>query len=165
MVCREVNPHAMLILMTDALIIFFAVVPMYVAIAVAVFRVLTLHEKKHHGKHIISVLVSGLLGLWLSQLFKVMIAHPRPPVLDALFTPGDLYSFPSGHATVMFALAFSLYGFDRKGGKVLLVLAAVTGVARVLAGVHFWYDILGGVCIGAGVASLVYYALRVVRKD
>jgi undecaprenyl-diphosphatase len=154
----------MLIFMADVLIIFFAVVPVYVAILFAVVRVLTLHEKKHHGKHIISVLISGLLGLWLSQLFKVMLAHPRPDVLGALFTPGDLYSFPSGHATVMFALAFSLYGFDKNGGKILLVLAILTGIARVLAGVHFWYDILGGVCIGAGVASLVYFVLRTIRK-
>ena len=53
-----------------------------------------------------------------------------------------------------------MYGFDKKPAHILFALAAITGAARVLSGVHYWYDILGGFVIGAGVASIVYILVR-----
>lgn len=143
----------------STLVIFFAAYPIYIASLYAVIHVLLRHEKRHHVTHIASVFLSGLIAFFISRTLKVFIDHPRPDLLHALFVPEDVYSFPSGHATYMFALAFALYGFDKKGGVVLFVLAAVTGLARVLAGVHYWYDIVGGLFIGAGVASVVHVAL------
>jgi undecaprenyl-diphosphatase len=58
-------------------------------------------------------------------------------------------SFPSGHATVMFALAFSLFFTNIRWGFVYLFLAMVSSLARVVVGVHFPLDIIGGMLVGA----------------
>lgn len=158
------SPCGIMVRMINELILFFAVYPAYIASSYAVIHVLIKHEKKHHLKHIVAVIGSAILGWVVSVLLKNTIMHPRPSLEESLFVPGDVFSFPSGHATFMFALAFAMYGFDRRAGVVLLLLAAATGLARVLSGVHYWYDILGGVFIGAGVASIVYFVLTALGK-
>jgi undecaprenyl-diphosphatase len=132
----------------NLLIIFCAEVLIFIAGAYAVVRVYFKHEKKHHIRHIVMVLGTAVLSWVVAHFLKNWIAHPRPMDVVTLIKPDDIYSFPSGHASFMFALAFTMYYVDKKAGKILLVLALLTGIARVLAGVHFWYDILGGALIG-----------------
>lgn len=132
----------------------------YIAALYAVGHVLVKHERKHHIRHIIIILGSAFLAWGVALFFKDALAHPRPDMIASLISPDDPYSFPSGHATFMFALAFSMYGFDKKPAHILFALAVITGAARVLSSVHYWYDILGGFVIGAGVASIVYILVR-----
>ena len=70
------------------------------------------------------------------------------------------HSFPSGHAAFFFALAFALWLFDKKWGKWLFVFAIVNGFARVVAGVHWPLDILGGLIIGGVSVCFVYLLLN-----
>ncbi|MBI2638992.1 phosphatase PAP2 family protein [Candidatus Peregrinibacteria bacterium] len=58
-------------------------------------------------------------------------------------------SFPSGHATVMFSLAFSLLFVNRRWGFFYLFLAIISSLARITVGVHFPFDILGGIVVAA----------------
>ena len=57
-------------------------------------------------------------------------------------------AFPSGHAAVFFALATTLFFYDRKKGWWFLAFALINGIARVIAGVHWPVDIVGGVLVG-----------------
>lgn len=141
-------------------IIFCATYLIYIAAVYAVLHVFLKHDRRHHLLHVATVLGSGLIGWVIAHILKPLIAHARPDLTTALIMPDDLYSFPSGHATFMFALAFAMYGFNKRAGKILFILAFVAGAARVLAGVHYWYDILGGLVLGAGVASIMYLVLR-----
>lgn len=100
---------------------------------------------------------SSVFAWVIAHVLKDIIAHPRPDLALALITPDSLYSFPSGHATFMFTLAFTMFGFDKRAGVVIGVLALFAGVARVLSGVHFWYDIVGGVVLAAIIASTVLF--------
>lgn len=146
----------------NTLILFCAVVLIYVAIIFACVRVLRRHEKKHHLRHIV-MLIGTAFGAWIAaDFFKQLIAYPRPDLTDALFLPLNIYSYglPSGHAAFMFALAATMYAFDKRAGHVLLVLAIVTGISRVLAGVHFWYDIVGGAILGYTVSAIVVYVCK-----
>ncbi|MEK7606841.1 MAG: phosphatase PAP2 family protein [Patescibacteria group bacterium] len=63
------------------------------------------------------------------------------------FSP-ELNSFPSGHASVAFALAFMVWRADRIWGIVFLILAALISLGRVFVGVHYPFDIVGGVLVG-----------------
>ena len=69
-------------------------------------------------------------------------------------------SFPSGHAAWFFALAMVIFYFSRRLGTWYFVFAALNGLARVYAGVHWPLDILGGAAIGVLCALLVHRILR-----
>ncbi len=137
----------------NQIIIFCATYLIYISALYAFYHVLSKHEKKHHIRHIIIIFGTAVLSWIVAHFLKGVITHPRPDVVT-LIKPDDLYSFPSGHATFMFALAFSMYGFDKRAGKYIFLMGLITGIARVLAGVHFWYDIVGGFILGAFVSSM-----------
>ncbi|HSP38664.1 MAG TPA: phosphatase PAP2 family protein [Frankiaceae bacterium] len=103
------------------------------------------------------VVLAGVAGLLLGQgvrlLAMVLVDRPRPPMSDwARFASGT--SFPSGHSTsaalgyglMLLLLAPSVHGRAR---RVLLSIGLVTvaglvGVSRVVLGVHWPTDVLGG---------------------
>lgn len=98
---------------------------------------------------------------------KSLIKFPRPDLAHALFKLQDTssYGLPSGHAAYMFALAATMYSFDKKAGVILYILAIITGVARVLSGVHFWYDIVGGAVLGYFLSWIVVVLCkRLIRR-
>jgi undecaprenyl-diphosphatase len=137
------------------LILFCAEALIFIASAYAVLHVYFKHEKKHHVRHIVMVLGTAVLSWVVAHFAKDLIAHPRPDLAKALLAPDDAYSFPSGHASFMFAMAFTMHFFDKKAGRIIFVMAILTGIARVLAGVHYWYDIVGGIVFGFVVAWIV----------
>lgn len=139
------------------LIIFSAEYFIYIAVIWTATHILIKHSKKDYIKNFIIIFGTSILAWGVTHFLKDIIAHPRPDLNNALFMPDSLYSFPSGHATFMFALAFGVLNFNRRDGYIILALAVLTGIARVLSGVHFWYDIVGGIVVGAIVSSIVVY--------
>lgn len=135
--------------------IFAAEYLIFIAALYAVLHVLLKHEKKHHIRHIASVLGGAVCAWVIAHFLKDLIAHPRPDLSNALVPDNDPYSFPSGHTTFMFTLAFIMHSFDKRAAKILFVLALATGVSRVLVGVHYWYDIVGGIVVAFCVAYMV----------
>ena len=67
------------------------------------------------------------------------------------------YAFPSGHATFFMALAFAIYLLHKKVGYIFICLALFIGFARIVAGVHFPIDILGGFILGIIVSLLIKF--------
>jgi undecaprenyl-diphosphatase len=106
---------------------------------------------------------AGLLLSWF-VITKNIVPHiwfrPRPELnmigaKELLFHRPD-YSFPSDHATAMFALTFGLYFFGyKKAANWFLVYAIIISVARVSLGVHFPLDIVGGIISGLIGASII----------
>lgn len=137
------------------IILFCAEALIFIASAYAILHVYFKHEKKHHVRHIAMVLGTAVLSWIVAHYAKDWIAHPRPMGVVTLLKPDDIYSFPSGHASYMFAMAFTMHYLDKKPGRILFVMAVITGIARVLAGVHFWYDIVGGALFGFVISLIV----------
>ncbi|WP_179232966.1 undecaprenyl-diphosphatase [Paenibacillus rigui] len=86
-----------------------------------------------------------------------VIAHPRPFMehnVHQLIPHAADPSFPSDHATFAFSLAFTVWFANKRLGRLLIVLAVITGVSRIYVGVHYPADILGGAAV-AFVSSLL----------
>ena len=85
-------------------------------------------------------------------------SHPLEKILNS-------NSFPSGHTTTSFAIAICIALCTRgtKGwwiGALAIVWAAAVGFSRVYIGVHYPFDALGGVGMGAASAATVYLIFR-----
>ncbi len=99
---------------------------------------------------------SGLAWV-VAHLLKNLFQTPRPFIALANTQSVFLetgYAFPSGHATFFTALAVSIFLIHKKVGYLFLFFALLIGLARIVAGVHFPVDILGGFILGVLIAYL-----------
>lgn len=71
-------------------------------------------------------------------------------------------SFPSDHATIMFSISLMFLTFKdlRRSGAIFFILAFISGLARVYAGLHFPLDIAGSLLV----ASLSLGILLALKK-
>jgi len=94
---------------------------------------------------------AGFLALGINQLIGLAWYHPRPFAigLGHTFLPhAPDSSFPSDHATLLSALAFTfLYGGKRQSGLLMLIVDLAVAWARVFIGVHFPFDMLGAAVV------------------
>jgi membrane-associated phospholipid phosphatase len=104
--------------------------------------------------------VSWLIAQGLKLLFKI----PRPCAGLSFCEMG--YSFPSGHAAVIFAAmtVAIVYSKSRKMDFSFLALALLVSLSRVFLGLHRIQDIAVGGLIGLGVGFLVYKNYRKILQ-
>lgn len=69
-------------------------------------------------------------------------------------------SFPSGHAALLFAIAFSIWHVRRDWASWFFVAASVNVLARVISGVHWFSDI----AVGFVISWIVYMAFSRLIK-
>jgi len=137
---------------TDFFIIFFARYLAYVLIATALIILFLERNWRVRAYNISLTVLTFILSRGLIvELIRFFYQRTRPPItlsIESLITLPNSASFPSGHATVFFALGTAFYFLHRGWGITFLVLATCMGVARVMTGVHWPLDILGGALIG-----------------
>jgi undecaprenyl-diphosphatase len=161
----------------DKIIIFFAVYFPYVVIILAGLFLLFHHEVfkaeeplrvfLEKKREILMVFFSGCLAWVLAYVLKILIHTPRP--FDVFSQVHSLisetgYTFPSGHATFFMALAMSIFFLHKKAGYFFMLFALLIGLARIIAGVHFPIDILGGFVLGGIISYLVAFLGKVYNK-
>jgi undecaprenyl-diphosphatase len=106
-------------------------------------------------------------GIVLFHKVKRLVCRTRPRDIEphcwAHVVTHDRFSFPSGHSTTAFAVAVSLGSFYPEIMPVLLVLATNVAISRVVVGMHFLSDVLGGSVAGAllGYAASAAFRLSV----
>lgn len=107
--------------------------------------------------------VAVLLALVFNQILGHLFTEARPFVthrghVDQLMAHTADNSFPSDHTAVGFGAAAGLWWARRRLSIVLGILALIVGLSRVVAGLHYPVDILGGAVDGI-VAALVLWAV------
>ena len=119
----------------------------------------------------IYLLVAGAGALVLDPVLKSLVGRLRPVVAHPVaYGNGD--SFPSGHALgsiVCYGALFLVFlpatrGLWRRVFTVAIVtLIALIGVSRILLGVHYVSDVLGGWALGITWLGLTAFAFELSR--
>lgn len=141
------------------IIIFFARWFPWIVIAGAILFLL-LEHKFHPKKFLKEVLVStsAMFIAWsITAIVKNITQIPRPfvgSISPEKFFVDAYRSFPSGHATVFFALATVIYFYNKKVGVLFFIAATIIACMRVLVGVHYPVDVVVGALIGVCISIL-----------
>jgi undecaprenyl-diphosphatase len=101
-----------------------------------------------YRQNLLLIVWTAIVGLFINFLIGLFYFHPRPFMLHLgklLIPHKPDSSFPSDHATFMFAISFAIFFFTqhKTSGIVFFCLAVIGGLARVFVGVHFPFDIAG----------------------
>jgi undecaprenyl-diphosphatase len=150
----------------DGVGIFFANDLIY--LLVALFLIFVLAEEGIRRK--MYLFIEGALAVILSRGIITETVHffydvARPFAFYG-FSPliGESgSSFPSGHATVLFALVVPMWCVNRTWGAFFFATSLLVGIARVYAGIHWPLDILGGIVIGILSGIIVHMLLKSSR--
>lgn len=127
---------------------------------------------RNHPRTALTLIVVTMLGRGVNSLVKLDVARERPALRPHLMVE-HTNSFPSGHATgsMIFFLALALLLAHRGPWRRWWAAAAVgvslcVGLSRVMLGVHWPSDVIGGWAFGA---LWVIFTLRMaedlVAKD
>jgi lipid A 4'-phosphatase len=108
----------------------------------------------------VAVAAAGLIA----DLLKVIFGRARPKLLflDGTYgfawgaTQADHWSFPSGHATTIAAVATALYLLWPRGLPFYLVAAALVVASRFIIGAHYLSDALAGAVLGCCVSWAIW---------
>jgi membrane-associated phospholipid phosphatase len=111
-----------------------------------------------------AIALSGLTA----DLIKPFVGRLRPKMLFEAGRYGfepfrigyEFNSFPSGHATTVFALAAALSFFFPRWRIPLVVFAAVVGLSRIVVGAHYLSDVMAGAYVGLMTVFLLVLLCR-----
>ena len=121
---------------------------------------------------VIYLLVAGAGELTLDPVLKALVGRLRPVVAHPIaYGNGD--SFPSGHALGSFVCYGALFlvflpatrgTWRRVFIVVICTLIAAIGISRLLLGVHYLSDVLGGWALGVTWLGLTAFAFELSRQ-
>ena len=121
-------------------------------------------NRKKHPRFLWQVIAAAILARGIvTELIRFFWERPRPFVeqnIAPLIEHVASASFPSGHATLFFALGTVLFFYNKTAGIVFLLGATVVSLARVFAFLHWPSDIIGGAAIGIVSAVLIVWASK-----
>jgi lipid A 4'-phosphatase len=112
------------------------------------------------------VFVAVALPGLLVDILKVVFGRARPKLLFIDGSYGfawgawqsDHWSFPSGHATTIVALATALYLLWPRGLPLYVLAALLVAASRVVIDAHYLSDVIAGAAIGGGTAWAMWLA-------
>jgi undecaprenyl-diphosphatase len=148
----------------ESLFIFLANNFGYAAFAVLIYYLFTHDDRKKGTQEVLMILAIAGIAWAAAHILKDIFHTLRPFVVlsDAknLF-PGETGgAFPSGHATFYSALAMMMYFYHKRIALWLGSVALIIGISRVISGIHWPVDILGGFILGPAIAAMAYFLIK-----
>ncbi len=134
----------------DLIFIFFAKYSGYLLIVFLLFFLFK-DFKKYKFLPVLA-LFSGFFSRYgVIELIRFFSYRPRPFLGDNILplighTPTS--SFPSGHTAFFFAFSTIIFLYNKKAGYVFFAVSFLIGFSRVVSGIHWPFDILGGIIVG-----------------
>tara|TARA_B100001540_G_scaffold313358_1_gene336144 strand:+ start:1028 stop:1564 length:537 start_codon:yes stop_codon:yes gene_type:complete len=142
-------------------------IPLYVYLIYRLF--------KKYPKHIYKIIISIITLILFADsgsvyLFKNVFERLRPchalEGIRIIEECGGLYGFISSHAANAFAVAFFVSLLIRKKIITISIItwAILIAFSRIYLGVHYPFDVLGGMLWGLFVSLLIYKVYRLKIK-
>ncbi|REG86800.1 undecaprenyl-diphosphatase [Marinomonas pollencensis] len=104
---------------------------------------------------LLGFLLERALYLILKRGFKRNRPEDALDNFKSFIVPSDQFSFPSGHTSGAFFVAYCLTEVFPDVGLYLYVWATQVGLSRIFLGVHFPTDTVMGALLGSGCAALM----------
>lgn len=114
-----------------------------------------------------SFLAAAVARFGITDIIRYFYNRPRPFEVGNFspLVPHEASgSFPSGHVAFFFALAATIFLYNRRWGAVFFIGAILVGLGRVWAGVHWYSDILGGAVVGILTSIFVNFLARKFQR-
>lgn len=147
----------------DNLAVLIATLALYFVPLALVIRIFAEKSWRRRWLFAAELILAGILSRGIvTPAIRFFYEHPRPFVLygtEPLLNETS-NSFPSGHAAFLFALAMTAWFYNRRWGNWLFAVASLVGLARIFAGVHWPFDVLGGAAVGILSAWLIHRLLK-----
>ncbi|MCE5330717.1 MAG: phosphatase PAP2 family protein [Bacteroidales bacterium] len=151
----------------------FVWIPFYVSV---LYLIIISHKKKDAIWVILSLVLCIVIADQVaSGIIKEAVQRLRPsrnPALEGMIHivngyTGGKYGFVSSHAanSFGFALLSSLVFKQKTYTAFVFIWAAIVSYSRIYLGVHYPFDILGGMVVGVMAALIVYFALKKLQPS
>jgi len=144
----------------------------FITLGVVAILLILLRGKKKEIRALIIIAIVVLVSDFMAAHLKDIFGRIRPchalTGVRLLAGCGGSYSFPSGHATNIFAAMVFLSIRYKKYWPFFLTVAVAVAYSRVYVGVHYPFDVLGGAVLGTLVAIGINQAdkkgLKTIKK-
>lgn len=121
---------------------------------------LFLREEKRDTWFFAPFLLTGGLSYFVSEIsLKPLVGRIRPTVDMGAVIVGNQStdpSFPSGHATIAFAMAVVLANKEPKWKWFFYALAILISLSRIYLGKHYPLDVIAGAVIGWSIGRISF---------
>lgn len=148
----------------DNLIVFFASYFQYFLVAVFLLLLFfSAHERRKKFRIFLVTTLSAIIARFgITELIRFFYHRPRPFTTYQVrqLLPESGWSFPSGHAAFFFAVATAIYFYNKKWGTGFFIASILMNISRIIGGVHYPSDIVGGMIVGIATACLVFYLAK-----
>jgi len=122
-----------------------------------------------------TVVLATLAAWGFTEILKLIVRRPRPfdalanapgllPAPETVIAHPSSFSFPSGDAALAMGAAIAFAQVSPKYRAPILLLGASAALARVVVGVHYPFDVLGGMAVGIAAGLLAPRAVALLRR-
>lgn len=150
----------------DSVVMIIAQILPWISFGIFFVFVLVSH-KRNLQPFLLSIFTLIGLGI-VNSILKISISQERPfeiyQTIEPLFLHSGLGSFPSGHAMVFAGIATLSFFLVRRVFLWFFVSGICIGISRIIAGVHFAYDIFAGWVLGV-VLTIIFLHLYKFYKN
>jgi len=148
-------------------------VPIFMAMVYALIGLIQLIKRKSIikvDKEIIILAFFYIVVISLYVFFENFIVNYRPILMNGFLEA----SYPSSHTLMTICLCGSSIIVNKKlfNNKITkfvnilsLVIILITVIGRLISGVHWFTDIIGGMLIALALLMILYSLVDVIRKD
>ena len=147
-------------------------VPIFMAMAYALLGLVQLIKRKSLFKVDKEIIILGLFYIVVISLyifFEKFIVNYRPILMNGFLEA----SYPSSHTLMAICLCGSSIIvnkklFNNKITKIMnmlsLVIILITVIGRLISGVHWFTDIIGGMIISIALLMTLYSVIDIIKK-